>query len=59
MLELKEEKFRLSKILDIPTDDMDDSLVPLLMSLDKFQIQLEKRFDLRNKSNLKNRKCHL
>ena len=45
MLELKEEKFRLSKILDIPNDDMDDSLVPLLVSLDKFQIQLEKRFD--------------
>jgi hypothetical protein len=27
MLELKEEKFRLSKRLDIPTDDIDDSLV--------------------------------
>ena len=45
MLELKEEKFRLSKIFDIPTDDIDDSLVPLLVSWDKFQIQLEKCFD--------------
>ena len=45
MLELKEEKFRLSKILDIPNDDMDDSLVPLLVSLDKFQTQEQKQFE--------------
>jgi hypothetical protein len=45
MLELKEEKFRLSKRLDIPTDDIDDSLVVLLVSMDKFQTQIENRLE--------------
>ncbi len=45
MLELKEEKFRLSKRLDIPTDDIDDSLVVLLVSMDKFQTQIERRLE--------------
>lgn len=43
MIELKEEKFRLSKRLDIPTEDIDDSLVPLLVSMDRFESQIEKR----------------
>ena len=35
MINIKQEKFRLSKLLDISEDDIDDTLVPLLVYLDK------------------------
>lgn len=35
MINTKQEKFRLSKLLDISEDDIDDTLVPMLVYLDK------------------------
>jgi hypothetical protein len=35
MINIKQEKFRLSKLLDISEDDIDDTLVPMLVYLDK------------------------
>jgi hypothetical protein len=50
MIDTKQEKFRLSKLLNISENDIDDSLIPILVYLDKAnQSSQESLINLQNK----------